>query len=809
MDSLLQDLRYGFRMLLRNPAFAAVAIITLALGIGANTAIFSVVNATMLEPLPFPNRDRLVMIWEHSYRNGRERNVVSPGNFLRWRERARSLRNMAMISKIEVNVTGKGEPERVASANVSPALFTITGIRPLVGRTFVPDEEKPGNEHVALLSESYWRSHFGGDPKVTDQDVSLDGTQYRIVGVLPESAQLAIWGGIVEEPAPIWTPFAVTDPLRNWRGRYVNVLGELSPGVSVKQADAEMKTIAQQLEKERPEADTGWTTKVESLRDYLVGDIRPALLALLTGVGLVLLIAVVNVANLLLVRAAAREREVAVRFALGVTRWRLLRQLLTESILLAVIGGAVGLVLAHWGLQVLMAMAPSELPAITSISIDSRVLVFSIILALLTGAVFGAVPAFRLSAVSLNESLKSEAHASPARGRRRIRNVLAAAEAALAVMLLVGAGLMIRSFINLVHVDTGFKPENLVTLQLSLPDSKYHEEQRQAAFFQDLVDRVQHLPGVQAAGVTSFVPLTSLGSATDFTIDERPKPGPGEEPDSQVRSVTPGFFQAMSIPFVQGRTFGSQDKAEDAIKKVIINETLANMYWPNENPIGKRISMEWGAMLHAEVIGVVKDVKLVSLEEPPAAQMYWYTPQFPYSAMALVVKTAMAPSSLIPALRAQVAAIDPDLPIAKIQTAKQILSTATQSRRFTMSLMTLFAGVALTLAAGGLYGVISYSVAQRTQEIGVRMALGARISDVLAMVLREGLAVTATGVAVGIVAALVLVQLLQKLLFGVAAHDAITFTVVAAILLAVGVLASLVPARRASKIDPMVALRYE
>ena len=809
MDSILQDLRYGLRMLVRNPGFAAVAVMTLALGIGANTAIFSVVNATMLEPLPFPNRDRLVMVWEHSYKNGRERNVVNPGNFLRWRERVRSIRNMAMIVKNEINVTGKGEPERVASAIVSPALFSITGIRPIIGRTFVPDEEKPGNAHVALISESYWRSHFAGDPKVTDQDLALDGERYRIVGVLPESAQLAIWGGIVEDPAPIWTPFAVTDQLRDLRGRYVNVIGELNPGTSVKQADAEMKAIAQQLEKERPAADTGWTTKVESLRDYLVGDIRPALLALLTGVGLVLLIAVVNVANLLLVRAASREREVAVRFALGVTRWRLLRQLLTESILLAFIGGAIGLLLAHWGLQLLMGLAPSQLPAITAVSIDARVLAFSVILALVTGAVFGAVPAFRLSDVSLNESLKSEAHASPARGRRRLRNILAAAEAALAVMLLVGAGLVIRSFVKLIHVDTGFNSENLVSLEISLPDSKYHEEQRQAAFFQDLVDRVQHLPGVQAAGATSFMPLTSLGSATDFTIDERPKPQPGDEPDSQVRSVTPGFFQAMSIPFVQGRNFESQDKAEDTIKKIIVNETLAAMYWPNENPVGKRISMEWGGMLHAEVIGVVKDVKLVSLEEPPAAQMYWYTPQFPYSAMALVVKTAAPPSSLIPALRAQVAAIDPDLPIAKVQTAKQVVSSATQSRRFTMSLMTLFAGLALALAAIGLYGVISYSVAQRTQEIGVRMALGARISDVLFMVLREGLAVTGAGVAVGVIAALGLVQLLNKLLFGIAAHDAITFMSVAVVLLLVGALASLVPARRASKIDPMVALRYD
>src|SRR3954469_9224998 len=807
---MMQDLRYAIPLLMRKPGFAAVAILTLALGIGANTAIFSVVNATMLEPLPFPNRDRLVMVWEHFYKGGgRERNSVNPANFIRWRERARSFRNLAIVTKFEMNVTGKGEPERISVALVSPSLFAITGMRPLVGRTFVPDEEKPGAADVALISESYWRSHYGGDPNILKQDLSLDGTPMHIVGVLPDSAQFAIWGGRTEDAAPVWAAFTITPRHREAPGRYTQVIGELNPGVSVAQADAEMKAIARQLEAERPAQDSGWTTKVEGLRDYLVGDIRPALLVLLAGVGLVLLIAVVNVANLLLVRAASREREVAVRFALGVTRGRLVRQLLTESILLAFVGAAVGLLLAQWGLRLLVAMAPSQLPALTAVAIDGRVLAFSFAIALLTGAMFGAVPAFRLSGVSLNEALKSESHSSPSRARRRVRNLLAAGEAALAVMLLIGAGLVIRSFINLMHVDMGFSAENLVTMQLSLPQTKYADDPHQAAFFMDLVDRVEHLPGVKSAAASSYMPLTSLGSATDFTIDDRPKPPPGENPDAAVRSVTADYFKTMSMPLVAGRSFSSEDKSDDKLKKIVINQTMAEQYWPGQNVLGKRITMEWNEMLHAEIIGVVKDAKLVTLEELPGPQIYWYTPQFPYNAMALIVKTDQEPASMVPALRAQVAAIDPDLPVAKVQTAKQIVSASTQSRRFTMSLMALFGALALLLAAVGLYGVISYSVAQRTQEIGVRMALGARMRDVLLMVLREGLAVTAAGVAAGIVAALLLVQLLQKLLFGVAARDVITFAAVGGILMLVGLLASLIPARRAAKVDPMVALRYE
>ena len=803
-ETLLMDIRYGMRALLKSPGFTVTAVIALALGIGANTAIFSVINGVLLRSLAYANPDGLVMLWERSATRTADRNVVSPANFLDWQKQSGSFEHMAAVADSRVNLTGGGgAPEEIKAQFVSQPFFPALGVQPIIGRFFLPEEDRVGNELVVILSHQLWQTRFGGDPAIVGKEATVSGRQRTIVGVMPSGFHF------LDNQVKAWMPIAL-DPAINYRevsGRYLRAVARLKPGVSPQQAQGEMSGIAKQLEQALPKFNTGWDVNVLPIHEQVVGDIRPILIVLLAAVTFVLLIACANVANLLLARAAARQKELALRAALGAGRKRLVRQMLTESVLLALLGGVLGVLLAYWGIQLLIAFGPDNIPRLNEITVDLGVLAFTFAVSLLTGLLFGLVPALQASRPDLNDALKEGTRGSTGGRSGTLRNTFVVAEVSLALVLLIGAGLMIRSFMRLQSVETGFQPENVLTMRAQLPKKKYPEPHQIVDFFRQAQERIAGLPGVQAVGAISYLPLTGLASRDGFKIVGQPPPAPGQEPGVEVRVVTPTYFQAMGIPLLKGRLLNERDVKETRV--LLINETLAKRYFPNTDPIGKQIEISWDGSGPDEIVGVVGDIREGSLNKEPEPTIYWSHPREPYSGMALVVRTSGNAAHVATAVQKEIRAVDPEQPVADVRTMEQVVARSIARPRFNTLLLSIFAGVALVLASVGLYGVMNYSATQRIHEVGIRMALGATRADIMRLVVGNGMVLTLIGIGIGVAASVGLTRLMQSFLFGIGTTDALTFIGVSLLLVAVALIANYIPARRATRVNPVIALRYE
>jgi len=811
-ETFLQDVKYTVGMLAKRPGFTVVAALTLALGVGANTAIFSVVEAVLLHPLPYRHADRAVILWENNRLSARSHNVLNPMNFLDWRDQAKSFDGMAAFIDQRYNLTGAGDPEEVPAQLATSNLFGLLGVDAALGRTFTPEDGKAGREDIAVLSDGLWRRRFGASRDIVGRVLQLNGKSVTVIGVMPPDFKWFVKeNSLTGKPAEIWRPLIFSEDMRQRRGRYLSAVARLAPGVSAEQAQAEMNTIADRLEAQNVGFNTGWGATVVPLRDQLAGEIKPALLVLLGAVGFVLLIACVNVANLLLARAAGRHKEIAIRSAIGAGRRRIIRQLLTESLLLALLGGTLGLLLSRWCVSALVALSPPNLLGAGQVGVNLPVLAFTLAVSLLTGIVFGLVPALEASRVDLSKSLKEESRGNAGSSRGRwVRDMLVVAEVGLALVLLVGAGLMAKSFLRLQAVNPGFKAENLLTMRVLLPRAKYPDDAKVVAFFQQAVANFRTLPGVSSASAVSALPFADLGAATDFSIAGRPAQAPGEELVTDVRVVDEAYFRTMGIRVVAGRTFTEQEGMEDRNVSVI-NEAMARKYFAGENPLGKRIVVNMkDDPAPSEIIGIVGDARYGKLEEDELRPMvYWTPPQLTYSSMTLMMRTSGDPESLAAAARREVLAIDKDQPVSDVRTMESWLDESVARTRFGTLLLVAFAGLALTLAAVGIYGVMSYSVAQRQSEIGVRMALGAQARDVLGLVIRQGLGLVLVGVALGLLGALALTRVMSSLLYGVSATDPLTFAAIALVILGVAWVACYIPARRAARVDPLTALRYE
>ncbi|HJR05989.1 MAG TPA: ABC transporter permease [Pyrinomonadaceae bacterium] len=813
MGDLWQDVRYGFRTLIKSPGFTVVALAALALGIGANTAIFSVVNAVLLRSLPFRDSGQLMVVWEQNRTSQGRNNVVSPANFLDWQQQANSFQEMAAFNDAAFNLTGEGNPEEIPAQVTSGNLLTMLGTEAALGRVYTKDEAEPGRDDVVVISHSLWQRRFGGAPDIVNKRISLDGQSVKVLGVMPQGFKWFMKeGSTTGKPAELWTPTKyeqyLTRPNKG-RGRFITVAGRLKPGVTREQAQAEMSTIAARLEQQYPQNNTNMGVNVVPVRDQLAGEIKTALYVLLGAVGFVLLIACANVANLMLARAASRQSEFAIRTALGAGRGRMIRQLLTESVLLAVVGGALGLLIALWGVDALVAISPPNLLGTERIGVSLPVLGFTFAISLLTGVVFGLAPALEATRLNLNESLKETGKSNmSSRRSRRLSSVFVVAQVALALVLLIGSTLMIKSFLRLQAVDPGFQTQNLLTMRITVPTTKYRERAQIVGFFRQALERIKSLPDVRSAGAVSALPFGgNLGARTDMYVEGRPEPPPGQELSTDVRATDENYFQTMGIPVLSGRTFTEQEAREDR-RVFVINEAMARQYFPGENPIGKRIKvvMEPNPPLR-EIIGVVADAKYKTLEGSAHPMVYGVHPYLPYAEMTLVVRTNGDPLNLAAAVRREIQTIDKDQPVAEVRTMKSWIDELTARSRFGTLLLTIFAALALVLAGIGIYGVMSYSVTQRTHELGIRIALGAKTRDVLKLVLGRGLALTLTGIALGLVASLALTRFLSSLLFGVSATDPATFGGLALLLTTVALVACYLPTRRAVKVDPMVALR--
>lgn len=817
MDSLLQDIRYGVRKLIKDRSFTAVAVFTLSLGIGANSAIFSVVNSVVLRPLPYKDSDRLVTIYSSLRQPGLEKIVVSAPELADFRELNHSFDQVAAYDFQGVNVTGDDEPERIRAALLSPNVLSLLGVNPLVGRWFAPDEDQPGQSQVAVLSYSIWQRRFAGEPNMIGKALAIDGKSFEVIGVMPADFRFP------DPDTELYLPLTISPDLltENNRGsHFLNVIARLRPGISIDRAQADMSAIGEKISIEHSSTyRSGYGATVIAMRDDIVGEVRPTLLILLGAVGFVLLIACANVANLLLARGVSRQKEVAVRTALGATRLRLIRQFLTESTILAIIAGGLGLLLALWGVEFLVSLSPASIPRLNEISLDARVVAVTAGVSLLTGLLFGLAPAMQFSKPDLNETLKDVGRSSTdGRQRQRLRGVLIISELALSVVLLIGAGLMIRSFIQVQGADPGFNPENLLTMRLSLPRSKYPDFNRQIQFFQDLLERIHAQPGVQSTAIINVLPLSGSSADRSFKIEGR-NPIQGESgPDEELRFVSSGYFSTMGILLLRGRDFTQRDNSEST-RVVIVNQALADRYWPGEDAIGKRIAYSGlgeGKPNWCEIIGVVRNVKHAGPDIPAKPEVYlpFLQPLFSTATssigpMYLVTRSAAQPESLTGSIRGVISSVDRNQPVSNVRTMTERLSAALAQRRFNMLLLGIFAGVALLLASIGIYGVMSFAVTQRTRELGIRMALGASASDLLRLVLGQGLALTLIGVTGGLGASFVLTSLINSLLYEVSATDALTFVVVSVILIIVSAGACFVPAVRAMRVDPMMALRHE
>jgi putative ABC transport system permease protein len=804
ITDLWQDLRYGARMLLKNPAFTAIAVITLALGVGANTAIFSVVNAVLIRAFPYREADRLVIVWET--RRG-EQNTVSPANFFDWQDQNGVFDGVAAYADTRVNFIGDGGPEEIPAQRTTANLFSVLGVNALLGRTFAEEDGKPGQNNVAVISFGLWQSRFGGDPRVIGRKVILNAVERTVIGVLPPDVKWHVRKfSVTGQAAELWVP-NITNEMRQNRGRFIGVVARLKPGVTLPQARAEMGAVAGRLAEQYKRFNDGFGADVVPLRQQFAGEIRLALLVLMGAVGFVLLIACANVANLLLARAAARRKEIAVRAAMGASRGRIVRQLLTESLLLSAMGGVAGLLLAKWGAAALVSLSPPELGDFQNVEVSAPVLGFTFVVTLLTGVIFGLVPAFEASNIKLNDTLKEAGRSLTGSARsRRLRGALVVTEIALALTLLAGAGLLARSFVRLQGVDTGFNARNVMTMRVTLPRARYDQDAKMVNFFTQALERIRTLPGVEAAGAINHTPFLGLGTQDGFSVEGRPKPAPGEPPYTTGICVTDqNFFGAMQIPLKRGRLFTEQEVRENR-NVVVINEALARKYFPNEEPLGQRLS-SWTKP--NEIIGVVGDAKHKELDKETGPMSYWPMAQYPYGYMTFVMRTRGDATTVAAAARKVIQTLDPQQSVADARALESLVGDSIARQRFNALLFSAFAVVALLLSAGGIYGVMSYAVAQRAQELGVRMALGARSRDVLALVIGQGMKLALAGVAVGLVAAFSLTRLLRNLLFEVSATDPSMFVGVAALLAAVALAACYLPARRATKVDPLIALRSE
>ena len=799
----MSDFRLAIRSLLRAPVFAFVAIVTLALGIGANAAVFSVVDGILLKPLPFAQPDALVMVWEHNLPRDRRTNVVSPGNFIHWRERQQSFTDMAAFISTTANISDGGNPEEVRLQVVSEPFFRILGVTPLRGRTFTAEEDAPPRSKM-IISHGLWQRRFGGDESILGRKVTVSGMPIEIIGVMPAGFEF------LDRDIDMWAPLALPASARTPRGRSISVVARLKPGVSIEQAHQEMVAIHAQLAKEFPDMNGSWSANVQPLSEHVAGNLRPTLLVLLGAVGCVVLVACANVASLLLARAAARQREIAVRTALGASWMRLARQALAESLTLAALGGAAGLLLAYLLVRLLLAAAESglNLPRAHEIGLDMRVVGFTALVCLVTGLLFGLAPALWSRRAAITGSLKEGGRGGTGAHAARARGILVIAEVALAIVLLTGAGLMIRSFAKLASVGPGFDTTRVMTFSVALPRIQYGQEGQSRRFFDALNERMRAQPGVSAAGAVSFLPLTGPASATSYRAQGQPELDAGAMPVTEVRVISGDYFAAMGIPLKAGRLFNSDEQRETR-RTIVISESMAQQAFPGVDPIGRRVNISWGDDEYDEVIGVVGDVHHAGLDQAPRPMIYWPHIRTEYTTMFPIVRTTGDPAAIAAAAREEVKRMDAAQPIAGVRTLEEIVSTSIAQPRLITRLLAVFAAVALALAAIGIYGVVAYSVSQRTREIGIRVALGSTPGGVAKLIAGQGVRLAGAGIAIGIPAALLLARAMESMLFDTDPADPATIAVVALVLTAAAVAACLVPLRKALKVDPAHALRSE
>jgi len=810
MSTLEQDLRISIRRISKDRGFTIIALIALALGIGANTAIFSVVNSVLIRPLPYKDPDRLVMLWERNQDLNRDWMLFSTSDYMDYLHQNQAFEQLAAVERTDFNLTETGEPERIQGARVSASLFPMLGVTVMRGRYFTGEEEQPGRDSVVIVTHNLWQRQFGSDPNLVGKALRLNGQSYDVIGILPPNFHLSPFPPNFPIPAletEIYTPLALENQELTRIGNRLFMVGRLKPDISLQQAQAMAGSIAHGIEEQSPQTNAGTGVFLITVPEQAIGDMKRALLLLLGAVGFVLLIACANVTNLLLARAAVRNKEMALRTALGASRGRLLRQLLTESIVLAVVGGMLGLLLAYVGVRVITAINSGNIPRAQEIGIDWKVLAFTLTVSLMTGIIFGLVPGIKSSRPDLNEALKEGGKGSvAASGRRPIVNALVICQMALALTLLIGAGLMIKSLHKLQGIPTGFNPANLLTMQVTLPPTRYPQPPSQMEFFRQSIEQIETLPGVESVATVNFLPLGGADGGVFITIEGRPVPEPKDVPSVSFRAISRNYFRTMGIPLVAGHDFTDEDIAKS---RILINDTLAQRYFPNEDPIGKRLKMtrpeQQGAFLR--IIGVVSDIKQFGLQEDERATLY-----LPYLAqpnMTLVVRTSRNPTSLVSAIRSRIQLVDSEQPIYDIRTMEDRVSDETARPNFRTTLLSIFAAIALLLSAVGIYGVLAYLITQRTHEIGIRMALGAREGDIIAMVMKHGMFYTAIGLVLGLAAAFVLMRLLSTFLYNVSTTDPVIFLVSPFLLAVVALVAIFLPARKATKVDPMVALRYQ
>jgi putative ABC transport system permease protein len=806
MQTIWQDLRYGLRMLVKHRGFTLVAVVTLALGIGANSAIFSVVNAVLLRPLQFKEPDQLVKLWETLPQRGLTGTVSAP-NFIDWREQNQVFTGIAAYEIANFSLQGRDQPERIVGVAATANLFDVLSTPPQMGRTFLQGEDQAGGNHVAVISDRLWQRNFGAQPEIVGREILLGGESFTVVGVMPPDFEFP------SASTDIWTPMVFSQEQLAERGSHsLRVVGRLKPGVTLTEAQAEMSTIARRIAEQYPEPQTGRDIKLVLLQEELVQNVRPALLLLLGAVALVLLIACMNVANLLLARAATRRREIAIRTALGAGRARLVRQFLTESLLLSLLGGALGLLIGKWGVDALLALAASLLPRAGEVHLDGRVLAFTLLLSVLTAIVFGLAPSLQISKTDVQEALKEGGSSGSSPRGNWLRSLIAIAEIAAALMLLIGAGLLIKSFMRLQQVDPGLRAENVLTMKITLPEAKYRTADAAIAFHKEVLERVAALPGVESAGVINLLPIQQYGWNGEITVEgQEPLPS-AQAPIVEFRTADSNYFRALKVPLITGRLFDAEDKM-GSTSVVLVNQALVRQLLPDRDPVGKRISIGGGRGDDwMTIIGVVADVRQSGLTQAPRPEIFIPLTQGQWgttTSMSLVVRAQSEPTALASLIQSQIWSVDPNQPVYDVQTMETVIGKSISNRRLNMLLMGIFAALAMTLALVGIYSVMSYMVTQHTREIGIRIALGAQPLDVLKLVLSQGMLLTLIGVGLGLFGAFALTRLMSSLLYGVTATDPLTFISLSALLVGVAFLACYLPARRATRVDPMIALRYE